>query len=184
MVKTALVVLAEGFEEVEAVASADVLRRAGVRVTIAGVTDLKVKGSRQICVEADMFLRNFTGIPDAVILPGGFAGAKNLAKSAEVAELIRKMDKAGKIIAAICASPAIVLAPLGILNGRKATCYPDCETDFFKNVVASKDRVAVDGNIITSQGPGTALEFALTIAAQLVGKEMAENVRGKMLILS
>jgi len=184
MLKTALVILAEGFEEVEAIAPVDVLRRAGVRVTIAGLADLKVKGSRQIGVEADIFLRDLAGLPDAVILPGGLRGATNLAKSAEVAELIKKMNKAGKIIAAICAAPAVVLAPLGVLDGKKATCYPGGETDFSKETLHSKDRVVVDGNMVTSRGPGTALEFALAVAAQLVGKEMADTVRGKMLIPS
>ena len=117
-----------------------------------------------------------------MILPGGVRGATNLAKSAEVAEFIKKMHKAGKIVAAICAAPAAVLAPLGILDGKKATCYPGCETDFSGKIGHSKERVVVDGNIITSQGPGTALEFALLIAARLVGQEMADTVRSKMLV--
>jgi 4-methyl-5(b-hydroxyethyl)-thiazole monophosphate biosynthesis len=182
MLKTALVILAEGFEEVEAIAPVDVLRRAGVRITLAGVTDRRVKSSRQIGVETDILLRDLVELPDAVILPGGLPGATHLAKSEEVAELVKKMNAAGKIIAAICAAPAVVLAPLGILDGKKATCYPGCESDFSKTTVYSAERVVVDGNVITSQGPGTALEFALVIAAQLVGKEMADTVRGKMLI--
>ena len=182
MLKTALVILAEGFEEMEAIAPVDVLRRAGVRVTIAGVADLQVKSSRQIRVGADILLRDLVEIPDAVILPGGIPGATNLAKSKEVAELVKKMHGAGKIVAAICAAPAVVLAPLGILDGKKATCYPGCESDFSKKTTHSKERVVVDGNLITSQGPGTALAFALAIAARLTGKEMADTVRSKMLI--
>ncbi|OGX12238.1 MAG: hypothetical protein A2351_05030 [Omnitrophica bacterium RIFOXYB12_FULL_50_7] len=182
MTKTALVILAEGFEEVEAIAPIDVLRRAGVRVTIAGATDLRVKSSRKICVEADMLLKDLAGMPDAVILPGGLPGATNLAKSGEVASLVKKMNSAGKLVAAICAAPAVVLAPIGILDGKKATCYPGCESDFSTKTIHSTERVVVDGNIITSQGPGTALEFALEIVAQLMGKDMADNVRGKMLI--
>ena len=184
MLKTALVILAEGFEEVEAIAPVDVLRRAGVRVTIAGVKDLCVKGSRKIGVEADILLRDLVEIPDAVILPGGIPGATNLAKSEEVAELVKKMHDAGKIVAAICAAPAVILAPLGILDGKRATCYPGCETDFSSKTVYAQERVVVDGNIITSQGPGTAFEFALAIAARLVGQPMADTVRGKMLIPS
>ena len=182
MLKTALVILAEGFEEVEAIASVDLLRRAGVRVTIAGVTDLQVKSCRQLRIGADILLRDLVEIPDAVILPGGIPGATNLAKSKEVAELVKKMNGAGKIVAAICAAPAAVLAPLGILDGKRATCYPGCESDFSKKTTQSKERVVVDGNIITSQGPGTVFEFALMIAARLMGKEMADTVRGKMLI--
>lgn len=184
MLKTALVILAEGFEEVEAIAPVDFLRRAGVRMTLAGLSDLQVKGSRNISVRADIMLKDLVELPDALILPGGIPGATNLAKSEEVAELVKKMNDAGKIIAAICAAPAVVLAPLGILEGREATCYPGCESDFSTTTVYSKERVVTDGNIITSQGPGTALEFARVIAERLVGKEMAELVRGKMLIPS
>ena len=184
MPKTAVVILAEGFEEVEAIAPVDVLRRAGVRVTIAGATERQVKSSRQIGVQTDILLRELKEMPDAVILPGGIPGATNLAKSQEVGEFVKKMNAAGKIVAAICAAPAAVLAPLGILNGKKATCYPGCEEDFKPGTVPSKDRVVEDGNLITSQGPGTALEFALVIAARLAGRAMAENVRGKMLIPS
>jgi len=182
MLKTALIILAEGFEEVEAIAPVDLLRRAGVRMTIAGLADLHVQSSRNIGVQADIVLRDLVELPDALILPGGIPGATNLAKSEEVAELVKKMNDAGKIIAAICAAPAVVLAPLGILDEKKATCYPGCEVDFSKKTVYSKARVVTDGNIITSQGPGTALEFALVIAERLVGEEMTELVRGKMLI--
>jgi 4-methyl-5(b-hydroxyethyl)-thiazole monophosphate biosynthesis len=182
MAKTALIILAEGFEEVEAVGPVDFLRRAGVRITIAGLKDLKVKGSRHITLEADILLRDFKEMPDAILLPGGAQGATNLAASAEVAAWVKKMSAAGKIVAAICAAPAEVLAPLGILDGKKATCYPGCESDFSKTTVHSKARVVEDGDIITSQGPGTALEFAFAIAARLVGKEMAETVRDKMLM--
>ncbi len=182
MPKTALVILAEGFEEVEAIAPVDVLRRAGVRVMIADVNSLIVKSSRKIGVEADILLKDLAEIPDAVILPGGLPGATNLAKSEDVAKLVKKMNAAGKLVAAICAAPAAVLTPLGILDGKKATCYPGCESDFSAKTVHSQERVVADGNIITSQGPGTALEFALMIAARLVGQEMADTVRGKMLI--
>jgi len=182
MPKTAVVILAEGFEEVEAIAPVDLLRRAGVRVTIAGATDLCVKSSRNIGVQADALLKDIQELPDAVILPGGLPGASNLARSKQVSDLVKKMNAAGKLVAAICAAPAVVLAPLGILDGKKATCYPGCESDFSAKTVHFKERVVVDGNIITSQGPGTALEFALVIAARLVGQEMADTVRGKMLI--
>lgn len=182
MAKTALVILAEGFEEIEAIAPVDVLRRAGVRVTLVGISSLTVKSSRSIGVQAEALLKDIQDLPDAVILPGGLPGAANLAKSGDVSSLVKKMNAAGKIVAAICAAPAVVLAPLGILDGKKATCYPGCESDFSGKTVHSKERVVVDGNIITSQGPGTALEFALEIAARLVGKDMAGDIRGKMLI--
>jgi protein deglycase len=182
MPKTVLVILAEGFEEIEAIAPVDVLRRAGVRVILAGVNSLTVKSSRNVGVQADALLKDIKDLPDAVILPGGLPGAANLAKSGEVAKLIKQMNAAGKLVAAICAAPAAVLAPLGILDGKKATCYPSCEADFSSKILHSKERVVTDGNIITSQGPGTALEFALVIAARLAGQEMADTVRGKMLV--
>ena len=182
MPRTALVILAEGFEEVEAIAPVDVLRRAGVRVTLAGVNSLVVKSSRSIGIQTDALLKDIKDLPDAVILPGGLPGAANLGKSGEVAKLVKQMNAEGKLVAAICAAPAVVLAPLGILDGKKATCYPSCATDLSAKTVHSKERVVVDGNIITSQGPGTALEFALVIAARLAGQEMADTVRDKMLI--
>ncbi len=182
MQKTALVILAEGFEEVEAIGPVDVLRRAGVRVTLAGVNSLIVKSSRNIRIQVDALLKDIQDIPDAVILPGGLPGATNLAKSEEVAKLVKKVNVAGKLVAAICAAPAVVLAPLGILNGKKATCYPGCESDFSSKTVHSQERVVKDGNVITSQGPGSALEFALEIVRELLGSEMADLVRDKMLI--
>jgi 4-methyl-5(b-hydroxyethyl)-thiazole monophosphate biosynthesis len=92
------------------------------------------------------------------------------------------MNSDKRLIAAICAAPSTVLSPLGILDGKKATCYPGCETDFAPGVRHSADRVVVDGHIITSQGPGTALEFAIAVTEALAGKEMAGTVRAKMLI--
>lgn len=182
MAKTAVMVLAEGFEEIEAIAPIDVLRRAGVRVTIAGATGLQVKSSRGIGVQADVLLKDVKDLPDAVILPGGLPGATNLARSEEVKEFVKKMNAARKLVGAICAAPAAVLAPLGILDGKKATCYPGCESDLSEKVTYSKENVVEDGNVITSRGPGTALEFALAITVRLAGQEMADTVRGKMLV--
>lgn len=182
MIKKAVVVLAEGFEEVEAIAPVDVLRRAGVRVTLVGLNSLTVKSSRNISVQADVLLKDIKELPDAVILPGGMPGSTNLSNSPETGEFLKKMHAAKKMIAAICAAPATVLEPLGILNSRKATCYPGCETEFSNKVTYVNERVVVDGPLITSQGPGTALEFALAIVRGLVGKDMAETLREKMII--
>lgn len=182
MKKTAWVVLADGFEEIEGIAPIDVLRRGGVRVTVAGLGKKRIETSRKLAVEADVIFRTSGDLPDAIILPGGLPGAANLARSAELSSFIKKMNEAKKIIAAICASPAAVLAEAGILDGKKATCYPGCETNFSKSTLYVKKRVVADGNIITSQGPGSALEFSLEILKQLAGKEMAETVSGKMLI--
>lgn len=182
MLKKAVVVLAEGFEEIEAIAPVDVLRRAGVRVTVAGLTGKIVKSSRGVGVQTDGLLADIKDLPDAVILPGGLPGAANLARDTRLAVFLKRMVEDEKLIAAICASPALVLAPFGILDGKKATCYPGCETEFSSQVIHSKERVVRDGNIITSQGPGTALDFALEIVRALMGDEMVEALRGKMLI--
>ncbi|PIU39866.1 MAG: DJ-1 family protein, partial [Candidatus Omnitrophica bacterium CG07_land_8_20_14_0_80_50_8] len=127
MKKTALIVLADGFEEIEAVTPIDVLRRAGIEVIVAGVGKREVTGAHDITVETDLMLEQYQGIPDAVVLPGGMPGAANLNQSEALKDLLQKMKRAGKIIAAICASPAVVLAPNGILEGKKATCYPGFE---------------------------------------------------------
>ncbi|MDD4909615.1 MAG: DJ-1/PfpI family protein [Candidatus Omnitrophica bacterium] len=171
MPKKAIVILAEGFEEIEAVTPIDVLRRAGVDVIAAGLTDVKIKGSRGLVVVADKKLEESGTDFDACVLPGGSLGAKNLAASDKVRSLLIKMNQEGKIIAAICAAPALVLIPTGILKGKAATCYPGMQDSFGKNTAYKEDDVVVDGNIITSRGPATALSFALAIAEKLCGKE-------------
>lgn len=182
MPKTAVVLLAEGFEEIEALAPVDVLRRAGIRVTVAGVNDPVVKSSRGISVKTDMLLDQVAELSDVVIVPGGMPGSTNLARSERVSAFLKKMNESGKLIAAICAAPAAVLVPLGILEGKKATCYPGCEADFTPGVCYSAESVVMDGNVITSQGPGTALAFSLAIVEALAGIAMVKTLREKMLI--
>ncbi|MDR0502783.1 MAG: DJ-1/PfpI family protein [Treponema sp.] len=172
MTKKALVLLADGFEEVEAVTPIDYLRRAGVEVTTASVSaDLIVTGRwGGIRITADTVLREIAGSAgewDAVILPGGIPGAENLAASKETVALLKEMATAGKLICAICASPAVVLFPLGLLDGKKFTCYPGME-EKLTDALWLPDRVVADGNIITSQGAGTAGEFAIAIIEKLV----------------
>lgn len=176
MAKKALIILASGFEEIEAVTPIDVLRRAGIDITVAGIGGTAIRGSRGMVVNADIELDKFSGKPDAVIFPGGMPGAENLARSAKVKELIKSMNSAGKIIAAICASPALVLAPTGVLDGKKATCYPGMNENFSSKIKHVKDKVVQDGNIITSKGPATALPFALKIVEALAGKKTADVV--------
>ncbi|MFC1576540.1 DJ-1 family glyoxalase III [Candidatus Omnitrophota bacterium] len=182
MKKKVLIILADGFEDVEAVAPMDVLDRAGVGVTLAGLEAKEVKSAHGIKVLADTTLDALTEEFDAVILPGGGGGAKKLSESEKVKNIITTMNDKGKVVAAICASPAWVLAPTGILNGKKATCYPGEEKAFPPEVKASNEAVVVDGNIVTSRGPGTALLFGLKLAEILVGKEVANTVKSKMLI--
>jgi 4-methyl-5(b-hydroxyethyl)-thiazole monophosphate biosynthesis len=186
--KNAIVVLAEGFEEVEAVTPIDYLRRAGITVTVAAVSsNLSVKGARGITVNADTLLcdiikRKETAAFDAVVIPGGMPGASNIAASQEAAALIREMASAGKLVCAICAAPAVVLAPLGILSGKKFTCYPGME-EKVQNGTWTDDNVAIDGSIITSRSAGTAGVFAVAIITQLLGQAEGNKIAQAVLLL-
>lgn len=182
MSKNVLVVLAEGFEEIEAITPIDVLRRAGLMVTTAGVGGTEITGSHGITVVTDTTIGEIEDLPDAIVLPGGMPGAENLSKSDTLREILKRMNDEGRPIGAICAAPAVALAPTGILDGRKATCYPGFENRFGKAIVFSPDRVVIDGNITTSRGPGTALEFALALANRLAGAEMAAELGKRMLV--
>jgi len=176
MRKTVLVALADGFEEIEAVTIIDILRRAGVEVIVAGVGKREITGAHEITVGAEVLLEQYQGLPDAVVLPGGMPGAKNLKESEALKDLLSKMKKANKLIGAICASPAVVLASQGLLDGKKATCYPGFENELGPKVTFSQERVVRDGQIITSRGPGTALEFSLELVKELMGPASAEKV--------
>lgn len=178
--KRVAVLLAEGFEEVEAVTPIDFLRRSGVDVVTAGVASSRVKGSHSITVDADTRIEELPADLDGVILPGGTVGANNLAKSGAVADLVKRMYGEGKLVAAICAAPAKVLAPTGILRGKRATCYPGLETELAGSDFRS-DRVVRDGNIITSRGAGTAGEFAVELVRYLAGEEAAERLKAAVL---
>ena len=184
MTKKALVLLAEGFEEVEAVTPIDVLRRAGIEVTVASLGAKQVKGAHDIIVVADTTLTEVRGEFDALVLHGGSPGAANLAGSPEVKQLIQNYFKAGKFIAAICAAPAVVLAPTGILKGKRATCFPGCEKDFGKEVTFVKDSVVIDGNVITSRGLGTAHAFSLAIVGKLLGPQEEKKLGERTLAMA
>jgi 4-methyl-5(b-hydroxyethyl)-thiazole monophosphate biosynthesis len=190
MPKKVIVLLAEGFEEVEAVTPIDYLRRAGVEVTIAAVGKSKtVTGSHGISVNADTLIGDAPGAEtwDAVIIPGGLPGAANLAASAEVGALLKEAASAGKWVCAICAAPAAVLSPLGILAGKKYTCYPGHEEKVKKESAASgalwlEDKVVIDGTLITSRGAGTAGLFAVAIIGRLFGEEEGEKIAQSVLM--
>jgi 4-methyl-5(b-hydroxyethyl)-thiazole monophosphate biosynthesis len=165
-----LMPLAEGFEELEAVSIVDVLRRAGIEVTIAGLKDGPVRGSRDTVVVPDAALdavmdRDF----DMVVLPGGMPGVKNLHDDTRIKRLLMRYTQAGRYTAAICAAPSI-LADYGYLDGKQATSNPK-----FKDKVAiggvlyREDAVVTDGNIVTSRGPGTSIDFALELVEKLAG---------------
>lgn len=178
----AMILLAAGFEEIEAITCIDILRRAGIKIEIIGVNNLIVKGSRNIEIKANKSITEISSSYDAIILPGGMPGAENLAKSNQVTTLLKKAENEEKIIAAICAAPAIVLSPLGILNNKIATCYPGMEKNFSQTTTYKAKKVVIDKNLITSQGPATALNFALKIVGQLIGKELAKKVSRAILL--
>jgi 4-methyl-5(b-hydroxyethyl)-thiazole monophosphate biosynthesis len=174
--KRVLVILADGFEEIEAVTPIDVLRRAELEVVVAGLNKTTVTGAHGLSFVCDVELAAAGSSFDAVVLPGGMPGAANLAASPVVAALVKKIYADKKIVGAICAAPAVVLNPLGILDGKKATCYPGFESRFGTQVQVMTDRVTRDGTIITSRGPGTAFEFSLALVSELVGKSVAERL--------
>ncbi|KAK9302309.1 hypothetical protein QLX08_005722 [Tetragonisca angustula] len=180
--KTALLLIAEGSEEMEAVITTDVLRRVGIDVTVAGLTENPcVKCSRdvKICVDAklsDAVNQKY----DVVILPGGLNGSKAFANSSEVGKLLQQQEQENRLIAAICAAPT-ALKIHGIAKGKKITSYPamkDQLTDYYKYL---EDKVVIDGNLITSRGPATAFDFSLAIAEKLIDKQTADDAAKAML---
>ncbi|MDF1662432.1 MAG: DJ-1/PfpI family protein [Planctomycetota bacterium] len=177
--KTVLVPLAPGFEEIEAVTIIDVLRRAGLEVTTAGLNDTAVEGAHNIRIECDTLLSELDSNWDAIVLPGGLPGSNHLRDDDKLKSLLADQAKAGRIVAAICAAP-IALEAAGVLKGRRATSYPGFGEQMpSANYV--EDTVCIDGNITTSRGPGTALRFALSLVAQLASEETAGELSKGML---
>jgi 4-methyl-5(b-hydroxyethyl)-thiazole monophosphate biosynthesis len=175
------VLFAEGFEEIEAVAIVDVLRRAGVDVQMAGVTGNVVEGANGISVNMDTTLDAVNAADiDAVVLPGGIPGATNLRDNADVLALVREAHAAGKVIGAICAAP-IALEAAGLLDGKTVTCYPSFDEQL-SNVNYTSNRVEKDGRIITGKGPGTAIEFGLKLVEELVSSQTASDLHAGMIV--
>lgn len=171
-----IVPLAPGFEEIETMAIVDILRRGEVEVYLAGTTEPPVASARGVKVIPDILIDDIEDY-DAVVLPGGNPGYVNLAGDERVLKLVKDAYKAGKYVAAICAAPS-VLGKAGIMEGITATHYPGIE------VIGAKytnEKVMRDGNIITSQGPGTAIDFALFLVEIFMGKATSETVREAIL---
>ena len=180
MAKKALVPIADGTEELEAITIIDVLRRAGISVTVASVGALQVTCSRGVNVVADRLIGDCAGENyDAIILPGGMPGAEHLRDSKALVHLLRRQLDHGGYLGAICASPAVVFEHHGLLSQKKATCYPSF-TEKLKKAVPVDERVVVDGPFITSQGPGTALVFSLKIVELLSDRQKADEVAQAM----
>jgi len=178
----ALVFLATGFEEIEAVTIVDILRRGNIKVTTAGLTPNPIEGAHKLKIFSDKSVDEISGQEfDAIICPGGAPGYKNFRKDSRVIRIIKNAYDQNKVVAAICAAPA-VLSDAEILENKKCTIYPGTEDELIKGKGTPKsEKVVVDGNIITSKGPATALEFALKIVEVLAGKQVADAVKRKVL---
>ena len=168
--------LADGFEEIEAIAPVDIFRRAGIEVITVSISDEKlVRGAHNISLMADAlfsetdFLEN-----DLLYLPGGMPGTKNLDAHEGLKKLLLKQASSNKKIAAICAAPSI-LGKLGLLNGKEAICYPGFE-DQLTGAVLSKEKVVKSGAISTAKGAGVAIQFSLKLVEELKGKQAADKI--------
>lgn len=171
--------LATGFEEIEALTVVDILRRAEIPVKMVSVTDdLKVTGAHGIEVVADCMLSEIED-GELLFLPGGLPGVTNLEACQAVIELIKEYADTEKFVSAICAAPSI-LGKMGLLNGRKATCYPSFEK-YLDGAEYSTEKVVVDGNFITSRGAGTASDLGFKIVSLLKSTELADKLKSGMI---
>lgn len=175
--KSVLVPLAHGFEDLEAVTIVDLLRRAGIEVITAGLQSGLVKGARGTRVQPDATLDEVIGRDfDMIVLPGGMPGAENLTNDPRIQALLKRLSEAGKYTAAICAAP-IALAQAGLLDGKRATSYPGFVDRLpIPGVRYLTDPVVIDGKVVTSRGPGTAMDFALTLIELLQDKVTRDKV--------
>lgn len=176
MSKLAYIFFAEGFEEVEALAVVDILRRGGITVEMISIDNCDyVTSSHNVTLKMDKHLSDIDkNAADIIILPGGMPGTTNLANCEQLTEMIKSYNAAGKRIAAICAAPT-VFGGLRLLNGKKAICYPGME-EKLTGAVVTVEEVVTDGNITTSRGLGTAIPFGLELLKLLESKEVADKI--------
>ena len=178
-----LIPVANGSEEIETVTIADILVRCGAKVTLASVNShsLQVSCSRGVNLVADAYIGDCAGQSwDMIVCPGGDAGAQRLRDCSTLRAMLEKQNEKKKFIGAICAAPAVVLCHNGLISDRKLTCYP---SEKFTAILGSHycpERTVVDGHVITSQGPGTAMEFALQLVEQLTNTATAERVKNEL----
>ena len=176
------VLLGTGFEEIEALAPVDLLRRAGVEVKTVGINGKTVYGSHKIGVEADIGLQEMDLADcDMIVLPGGLGGVASVRASEGAMNALRQAWDSGKYVAAICAGPT-VLADLGITDGKNATCYPGCAGGMGNARVAKDQAVVVDGRLITGTSAGCAVKFALALVETLCGPEKAKEIAEQIVI--
>ena len=173
------ILLADGFEEAEALVPADLLRRAGIETVLVGVTGAAVSGVQGITVQTDLALDQVDlDKAQLIFLPGGSVGVQNLGACAEVEQLVAQAVQKDLWVAAICAAPTL-LARWGYLNGRKAICYPTL-TGKLTGAVLSTDNVAVDGRFITGEVAGAAFDFGLALVKALAGAEKSEQIKNSV----
>ncbi|MDD2962045.1 MAG: DJ-1/PfpI family protein [Muribaculaceae bacterium] len=183
MNKTSFIFLANGFEEIEALTTVDVLRRAEMPVVMVSISDsLEVVGAHGIIVKADkLFDEVDYNDVEWLILPGGMPGASRLSEFLPLNELLVSHYSGGGKLAAICAAPSVVLSPLGLLDGKNATCYPSFEDHMGKAHLTSRP-VVIDGKIITACGPSAAMQFSLAIVSMTKGDDEAYDIASGMLL--
>lgn len=180
--KKVAVMLANGFEEIEAITIIDILKRAGVQAKFVGLDADILTGAHGVKVHADTTLDKISESEfDMIVLPGGLPGAQYLADSDRLKAVLKEFDASGKFVAAICAAP-MALAKAGIIK-QSYTCYPGFETKVAKDGYISSQNVVKDGNIITSRGPATAMEFALELVRNLCGEQIYKDVKEGLLFV-
>ena len=178
MSKTVLLPLACGFEESEAVTTIDLLRRAGIEVLLAGIGGRKIAGNHELTIDCDFEFENLDmsiDELDGVILAGGRPGVDNLAKSTKLMSIINACNEKSKLVAAICAAPAAILMKTDILEGKEVTGYPSTKDSFWGADYVDQQTV-LSGNIITSQGVGTVIDFSLEIISYLIDRKTAQKI--------
>lgn len=181
MTKVAKIFLAEGFEETEALVPYDILRRGGVDVSLVSVSGSEnVQGAHGVPIGVHEALTEAAAEADLLMLPGGMPGTFNLGASETLCGIIAKAAKSGKVIAAICAAPSVI-GKMGLLNGRKATCYPRFE-DKLTGARCVGENVVKDGNFITGIGPGASFEFGFALLAELEGEAVVRRVKEQMIL--
>jgi 4-methyl-5(b-hydroxyethyl)-thiazole monophosphate biosynthesis len=177
---SALVILSPGYEEIEAITVIDLLRRASIKVTVAGLTGKLITGSHDISVTADTEISKVNHDDfDVLILPGGQPGTNNMKTNPTILKWIQERHSKKQLIAAICAAPTVLHAA-GITNNLKLTSYPT-EKSTFTSSIYSEDNIVMDNHIITSRGVGTAIDFSLTIIAKLLDQSTADDIQAKII---
>ena len=187
--KKAAVFFADGFEDIEALSPVDYMRRAGIEVITVGVKGtpfnktLIVTSSHKVPMIMDMSMQDFMAqygedLPDCIVCPGGSVGATNLSQNEELLAYIEKCNKAGKLVTAICASPAVVFGKTDVLKDKKWTCYPGMETEANPGYLSGYSNLVfiTDGNIVTSRGPGASEQFAMELVKILAGQETYDRI--------